>query len=236
MIIIQLAILQIIAHLLSDFILQPQKWCNVKDKQVFTPYHFYHSAVVLISSYVLSFDFGFWKAAIFLTIIHFVIDGLKSLIIQKTKIKYLFFIDQFLHLISIAGVVVLYDTMCGISFMFEMDTKILITIAGFMLCAKPANIIIKYLLQVFAIETPVDNPNNIEEKSLPNAGKLIGIAERLLALALILLGQYEVVGLIIAAKSILRFNATQKSEYVLVGTLLSFSIAVFTGIVINLIN
>jgi hypothetical protein len=72
--------------------------------------------------------------------------------------------------------------------------------------------------------------------SLPNAGKLIGITERLLALALILLGQYEAVGLIIAAKSILRINATQKSEYVLVGTLLSFGIAVFTGIVINLIN
>jgi len=55
-------------------------------------------------------------------------------------------------------------------------------------------------------------------------------------LALILLGQYEAVGLIIAAKSILRFNATKKSEYVLIGTLLSFGIAAFTGIVINSIN
>lgn len=64
----------------------------------------------------------------------------------------------------------------------------------------------------------------------------VTIIKRLLALALILLGQYEAVGLIIAAKSILRFNATQKSEYVLVGTLLSFSIAAFTGIAINLIN
>jgi len=53
---------------------------------------------------------------------------------------------------------------------------------------------------------------------------------------MVLICQYEAVGLIIAAKSILRFNATQKSEYVLVGTLLSFGIAVFAGIVINLIN
>jgi len=236
MTIIQLIILQVIAHLLSDFILQPQHWCDNKDKKVFTPYHFYHSAVVLISSYVLSFDFGFWKAAVLLTIIHFIIDAVKSFVIQKKKIKHLFFIDQFLHLISIVGIVMLYYTMYGINFIFEMDTKMLVIIAGFMLCAKPANVIIKFLFQDFAIKTPIDDSDNNEEKSLPNAGKLIGIAERFLALALILLGQYEAVGLVIAAKSILRFNATQKSEYVLVGTLLSFGIAVFTGIGINLIN
>ena len=92
------------------------------------------------------------------------------------------------------------------------------------------------MFQNFSIETPVDNPENKDEKSLPNAGKLIGITERLLTLSLILLGQYESVGLIIAAKSILRFNATQKNEYVLIGTLLSFGIATFTGIVINLTN
>jgi hypothetical protein len=57
-----------------------------------------------------------------------------------------------------------------------------------------------------------------------------------LALALIIVGQYEAVGLIIAAKSILRFNGTQKSEYVLIGTLLSFGIAASLGIFINLIK
>ncbi len=75
-----------------------------------------------------------------------------------------------------------------------------------------------------------------DDVSLPNAGKLIGIVERFLALALIIMGQYAAVGLIIAAKSILRINGTQKSEYVLVGTLISFSIAVFSGILINMIN
>ena len=53
------------------------------------------------------------------------------------------------------------------------------------------------------------------ELTSPNAGRLIGIVGRFLVLALIILGEYEAVGLIIAAKSILRFNDTQKSEYVL---------------------
>lgn len=236
MIVIQLVILQFIAHLLSDFILKPQSWCDKRDKKIFTPYLFYHGAIVLISSYILSFDFGFWKTAVLLTIVHLIIDIIKKYIIKKTKIKNLFFAEQFLHLITIIGIVLLYNYTFGINLLFELNTKTLAIIAGFLFCSKPANIIIKSLFQSFSIEMLVENSDNDEEKGLPNAGKLIGITERFIALALILLCQYEAVGLIIAAKSILRFNATQKSEYVLVGTLLSFAIATFTGITINLIN
>lgn len=235
MMVTQLIILQFIAHLLYDFIFQPQSWCDKKDKKVFNKYLFYHSAIVLVTSYVLSFDFGFLKYAILLTVTHFIIDIFKSYISLKTKIKDLFFADQFLHLFTLIGVVFLYDNSGSIDFLFDMETKTLAIIAGFLLCTKPANIIIKFIFQNFSIETPVEDSKSTNDKSLPNAGKLIGITERLLALLLIILGQYEAVGLIIAAKSILRFNATQKSEYVLVGTLLSFAIAAFTGIVIKLI-
>lgn len=235
MTILQLFILQIIAHLLADFTFQSQRWCNKKEKKIFTRYHIYHILIVFATSYIFSFDIGFWKAALSLTFLHFIIDVLKSWIILKTSIKYIFFIDQFLHLIAIVGIVWLYESIYGINFLFAMETTTLAVIAGFLLCAKPTNIIIKFMLQAFAIETPVDDPNDSEGRSLPNAGKLIGITERFLALALILLGQYEAVGLIIAAKSILRFRETKKSEYVLVGTLLSFGIATLTGIVIKII-
>nr|WP_320119540.1 hypothetical protein [uncultured Marinifilum sp.] len=75
-----------------------------------------------------------------------------------------------------------------------------------------------------------------ENKDLPNAGKLIGLMERFLVLALILVNQYSAVGLIIAAKSILRFRDNKKNEYVLVGTLLSFGIATLLGILISLLS
>ena len=60
--------------------------------------------------------------------------------------------------------------------------------------------------------------------------------ERLLSLVFVLLGQYEAVGFIIAAKSLLRFaeGDKAKSEYVLIGTLLSFSLAIFVGVAIKL--
>jgi hypothetical protein len=234
--IIQLFILQFLAHLLSDFIFQPQSWCDKKESRVFTRIHLYHAIIVLVTSYVLSFDLGFWKAALVMTLFHFLIDIVKSFLLLKSSIKYLYFIDQLLHLITIILVVLAYNFIFSIDFLFEMEAKTLAIIAGFLFCAKPANITIKYLLSAFSVDTPAEDPDNNKDKSLPNAGKLIGITERFLTLALILLRQYEAVGLIIAAKSILRFNATQKSEYVLIGTLLSFSMAVLAGIIINTVG
>jgi hypothetical protein len=161
---------------------------------------------------------------------------LKSWLIIKNKTKNYFFFDQSIHLASIALIVLAYSKLYGINFIFDFETKTIAIIAGFIFCAKPSNILIKYLFIAFSIQTPEENSKNPDEHSLPNAGKLIGIVERFLALGLIIMGQYEAVGLIIAAKSILRFNGTQKSEYVLVGTLLSFGLAAFSGILISLIT
>ena len=233
---LKLILLQVIAHLLSDFVFQPQRWSDKKEGKIFTSIHVYHVIIVGTLSYVLSFDFGFWKAALLLTFIHILIDMLKSWLILHSKTKNYFFLDQFFHLISIVAIVIAYAHYGDINFIFPIELKPVAVVAGFIFCAKPSNIVIKYMFKAFSIDTPQENTENPKDISLPNAGKLIGITERFLALALIIMGQYGAVGLIIAAKSILRFNGTQKSEYVLVGTLLSFSLAAFTGILINLIK
>ena len=60
--------------------------------------------------------------------------------------------------------------------------------------------------------------------------------ERGLILIFVVLAQYEAIGFLIAAKSILRFNETtsenEKSEYVLTGTLLSLAIALLLGLAV----
>ena len=72
-------------------------------------------------------------------------------------------------------------------------------------------------------------------QSIKNAGALIGNLERMLAMVFVLIGQYEAVGFIIAAKSLLRFKETDtaKTEYVLAGTLLSFGIATVFGLMVK---
>lgn len=71
-----------------------------------------------------------------------------------------------------------------------------------------------------------------------NAGALIGTVERWLILIFVYLGRYEALGLLIAAKSIIRFSESQtnKTEYVLAGTLMSILIAVLCGLFIVGIN
>ncbi|HXB42451.1 MAG TPA: hypothetical protein VNV85_00265, partial [Puia sp.] len=72
---------------------------------------------------------------------------------------------------------------------------------------------------------------------LANAGKWIGILERTIILILILQNQYSLIGLLITAKGLLRFSekdrAEEKTEYVLIGSLISVAFAIITGIIVN---
>ena len=74
-----------------------------------------------------------------------------------------------------------------------------------------------------------------KNKNLLHAGRVIGALERILTVIFIISGHLEAVGFIFAAKSILRFKEadTAKTEYLLVGSLLSFLIAVVFGIGFN---
>ena len=101
---------------------------------------------------------------------------------------------------------------------------------GYLICIKPANIIIRETLIAGKIESISDTTTELK-----NAGKLIGILERILVLTFVIIGKLEVVGFLIAAKSILRYKDTNtiKTEYVLIGTMLSFGIAMMVGLIID---
>lgn len=238
--VLKLILLQFCAHLLSDFVFQPQKWSDKKSNKVFTKYHLYHILLVGTFSWIFSFMLDFWIAALIIMIIHLITDVLKSWLSLKFKSHSFFFLDQLIHLITFTIVSVLYSKIYSIQFPFQIDTYSIGVITGFILCAKPANVIMKHIFINFSIEIPENNlpdKNNTNgEKSLPNAGRLIGISERFLVLALGIMGQFQAIGLLVAAKSILRFNSVSKSEYVLVGTFVSFMIAIFSGILINFLR
>jgi len=229
-------LLQFIAHLLGDFIFQPHIWTIKKRDKALTWYHLWHALVVFFFSYLLSFDYGFFKSAFLLTLIHFATDVLKSYFQLKysRKESFYFFTDQIIHLTSLVLISTIYYFYCGVDFVYDIPLKYIAIAAGFIFCAKPSNILIKNIFTSFEIAIPT-NTNSDNNKDLPNAGKLIGLMERFLVLALILVGQFSAVGLIIAAKSILRFRDNKKNEYVLVGTMLSFGIATILGILISLI-
>ncbi len=255
----QLIVLQIIAHLLADYSLQPPHWSAVKRSKVFTMHHIYHVLVVFVCSLVFSFNYNFWPYALLLTLLHLLTDISKSYLqVRKNKMKTLrssdyFFEDQFVHIIALVAISYYYSTQCNLNFIFEIPPKLSLIAAAVIFCLKPASIVIMNVFVKFSIERPtginqdaviethfvddvseerISDEEARKDSNLQNAGRLIGVLERILVLALILNEQFTAVGLVIVAKAIFRFQSTQKKEYILVGTFLSVGMAVIWGVLI----
>ncbi|WP_428068667.1 DUF3307 domain-containing protein [Chryseobacterium gambrini] len=225
----------ILAHLFGDFILQPNSWVAEKEsKKLKSRYLYLHVLIHTILSFIFLWNTQLWWVALLVGFSHFIIDAAKlSFQTAKSK-KSWFFIDQALHIAVIAGVSFYFNEF---NFDFLKNQEILKIIMAALFLTTPASIFIKILLSSW---TPVpETQNNIQTESLSSAGKYIGILERLLVFTFIVVNHWEGVGFMVAAKSVFRFSdlaqAKQRklTEYVLIGTLLSFGMAVLTGILIK---
>lgn len=227
----------ILAHLLGDFILQPNSWVADKEnKKGGSIYLYIHVLLHTILAFIFLWDRNLWWIALIIGITHFLIDWAK-LQFQNPKTKRnWFFIDQIAHILVIGVLSIIYFPFFRWEDFFNL--RILELITAFVFLTVPSSILIKTIISIW---TPVTvEHSKIQTESLVNAGKYIGILERLLVFVFILVNHWEGVGFMIAAKSVFRFSdlaeAKQRklTEYVLIGTLLSFGIAVLTGILVKL--
>ena len=228
--IMNFVIIQFIAHLITDFYSQNDEICNQKEERGFRTRHLYgHALLIFLMAWLFSFSLNFGIYALAIGVVHLLIDGFKSFL---KNWKYVFFADQMAHIAVIVAVVFIYNQNAGISLPEWLTyTRYLLIIAGIIFCLKPTNVLISNILHTFDIKT---TDKKAETGDLEKAGRLIGNLERILALVFVLLNQYPAIGFLIAAKAILRFKdtSTAKTEYVLIGTLLSFGVAILTGICI----
>ncbi len=227
----------ILAHLLGDFIFQPNSWVADKEKKKAKSIYLYlHVLLHTALSFLFLWNLQLWWIAIIIGVSHFVIDWAK-LTFQKPKTRRTwFFIDQLLHILVIAAISIFYFPYFQFEDFFNETSLKIFTAIIFL--TIPCSIIIKTLISIW---TPVTvEHSKLQTDSLVNAGKYIGILERLLVFTFILVNHWEGVGFMIAAKSVFRFSdlaeAKQRklTEYVLIGTLLSFGIAILTGILVKL--
>lgn len=225
----------ILAHLLGDFILQPNSWVADKEnKKLKSIYLYFHVIIHTALSLICLWDIQLWWIAALVGISHFVIDAAKLSFQTVKNQKIWFFADQALHILVIAGISFYYKEF---NFDFLKDYTHLKIIGAALFLTTPASVMIRILLSSWTPAPEV--AGNIQTESLSNAGKYIGILERLLVFTFIMVDHWEGVGFMVAAKSVFRFSdlaqAKQRklTEYVLIGTLLSFGMAVLTGIVIK---
>ncbi|MGI9551551.1 MAG: DUF3307 domain-containing protein [Aurantibacter sp.] len=221
----------LLAHLIADFLLQPTKWVIHKEaNKAASKYLYFHILLHFAVMMLLLWDLSAWKIALIIAISHYLIDLAKLYTESRFKFKSIpFLIDQFLHVLVIYCCAFYENLWEHTTSLFqEMDWALLTAIV---FVSFPTAIIMGKLLEGMSSQIEFDH------KSLPNAGKYIGIIERLFVLVFIILGRWEVIGLLITAKSVFRFNDLKESnsrkltEYILIGTLLSFGIAILTGIV-----
>lgn len=220
----------LLAHVVGDFVCQTDEFCRKKQADgVCGPRVYLHSLMIFGLSWIALWSFAHWWLALIIGVVHLMIDAIK----RKDNLE-TFLIDQIAHVICIA--IVAYVAIYKVHYaVLALDSSMINTIClyalVFLLNGKPANILIKHLLKAYSVKSPKES-DGVNESI--RSGKLIGNLERWLIIVFMLCGQYEAIGFLIAAKSIIRYKDgdISKTEYVLAGTLISVFIAVISGLLL----
>lgn len=227
----------LMAHVLADFILQPARWIESRLKHGVRSHHLYlHIAVVGVLTYVLLADWTEWLLPLFIVVTHWGLDWWKSTRAYTTRN---FIIDQTGHtLVILIGWLWYTDAvMAGGHFlaMLFSNPAFWIILLSYIIAIRPLGFLIAQITARWQQELAAAEGRELA--GLQNAGMWIGRLERFLILTLILLNQYSAIGFLIAAKSVFRFSGhldgiqeRKEVEYILIGTLLSFALAIALGI------
>ena len=228
---IETLIALLFAHVVADFLLQTS-WMVAHKRNPLVL--FLHIAIVAaLSSAALGFT-GHW-VVLAIAASHFLFDAVKTY--WPATGWRAFLLDQALHgvaiLIAASQFPDLYSTglwqdygMLGTppawlaripeGWVATLPLMMLLS-SGLILATRAGGFFIGAFMKPLALGAP---------EGLPKAGAIIGNLERALAYLFILSGQPQNIGFLLAAKSVLRFSSAKEdravSEYVLIGTLLSF--------------
>lgn len=218
----------LIAHIIGDFVLQPDSWVAAKKhKKHASKYLYLHGLVHLILLMVLV-PYS-WYYLLLIVICHLIIDIAKLHLERLIDPKIAFVIDQIAHLLVLAGFVQ-YITPFSVHLQGVYTEKLLLLVFALLCVTFVSAIIMKLVMSKWSIDEPHT------DKSLKHAGLYIGILERLFVFAFVVLNQWGAIGFLIAAKSVFRFGDLSKAEdrklteYVLIGSLYSFGLATLIGL------
>lgn len=234
----------LLAHIWGDFLLQTKGMCERK-KALTTcmgwKYQLAHAFIYTAAVYVLVAQWWCWALPLLIGGTHFVVDVAKALIekrmcaadsegdtnfVNRQKLL-LFVLDQIFHLSVLAVAYFWLLDGKGMTLDFNL-LELGIYALAYLSVLTPTAVFIQIFFSGFAHTT--------DKKSLPLAGTYIGYLERILIVSFILSGWMEGIGYLLAAKSVFRFGELRNNkelmhtEYILLGTFLSFTVAVVVGL------
>ena len=245
----------LLAHILADFIFQTDGMAKSKKKEGLKSANFwFHIFLSGALTYLILMQWCSWQVPLFIMATHGLLDYIK--IRQEAKLSAfnnqvqdiskrksgarIFLMDQFFHLLVILTAWLYLTSSFNLILPFItnfLSNKTHLTIlTALTLIVWPVGLAIGIITEPFRNEL-ADNQSD----SLSRAGTYIGILERVLTFIFVLLGQFAAIGFLFAAKSLLRISkdgeekARKKTEYVLIGTLMSFTTAIVIGLMVKAI-
>lgn len=248
---LNLIVLLMVAHFMGDFTFQPLSWVDEKRRRRWrSPYLYYHVLIhFLLALTVIVWIAGTWNV---IGTVAALIIAMGHLVLDLAKIYYVKYIEKEWHEVGLQrGLVFLWDQIGHFLILFlvaawvqnsmwiaetpDQLIKLLIIALGYYFVLYPTAAFVDLSTQDWQVYIE----SHHKDEGLPLAGRTIGQLERFLALTFILIGQYTALGFLIGAKSIFRFGDLsrglhhKKTEYILIGTLLSFAVVVIVGLIVS---
>lgn len=219
------------AHFIGDFFTQTDKGIAQREQRGWkAPYMYLHGMIHFVLVWLLLWSFDAWLIAAIIAVSHIIIDGIKVILKGKVGAVMLFISDQLAH---IGVILFVWGLFYNPDFTLSLSKETWLILGGLLLVTNPAAYTIGTIMDYWS-----DNINIDDNDSLPDAGKTIGILERIFVYMAIIMGSPQIIGFLIAAKSVFRFGDISHAknrkltEYILIGTLLSFLVAAGTGLMI----
>jgi hypothetical protein len=219
----------ILAHIIGDFFLQRGKWIESKERKKWSsPHLFLHVFIHFVLMLLILWDLSVLPIILLIALLHYVIDGCK-LTFQTEQTRELWFaIDQAAHFLVLVAAWVFYWRGGDIG---VLSDQFWILLTGLLFLTYPASYFMQHLMASWS-----EQIDSGEKESLQGAGKYIGMLERIFVYLAMVTGNAQMIGFLLAAKSVFRFGDLTRSkdrkltEYILIGTLFSFLMAIIVGL------
>jgi hypothetical protein len=222
----------IIAHLIGDFLLQPKAWVlDIDIKKIRSKKFYFHLLIHGLLVLILFWQIDYWQLALIIILIHGFLEIIKLYFQQENKKRSWFIINQVLHGLSIYLIGLLWNQPTLNLSLIEVKSNTWIYTMALIFLTSFSGELIRVLMFNWS-----QSLNDGQEESLNHAGMYIGMLERLFVFIFVITGNWEAIGFLLAAKSVFRFGDLKESkdrkltEYILIGTLLSFGIAILIGV------
>jgi hypothetical protein len=228
----QLLVPLLAAHVLGDFLLQPRGLARAKHR---LPHLLAHTLVVTAITYALCGRWLDWRLPVAVFALHTLVDAMKAHLLPRNLAAFL--ADQAAHVAGLAAIAAWLGGSSAEPFWGSLLGEVFydgaVLVAGLVLATRGAGFAVGLGVQPFLDELEAQGRDEADRvaplaRGFQSGGQTIGYLERGLILLLVLVGQGQGVGFLLAAKSILRFGELKdprhrmEAEYIIIGTLASF--------------